>query len=97
MLCIEELDPVIEKELNYICGKFKLNTKVYGKLTHHVKNAGENSRDSVAQDIGRFLGNVLPESAPPEAPPELPVRPAGFMRGLSAPGVFFCCKRGYEG
>lgn len=32
VLCIEELDPVIERELTYICGKYHLQTKIYGKL-----------------------------------------------------------------
>ncbi|MBO6302894.1 MAG: indolepyruvate ferredoxin oxidoreductase subunit alpha, partial [Ruminiclostridium sp.] len=43
VLCIEELDPVIERELTYICGKHGLNVKIRGKLTHDVKNAGENT------------------------------------------------------
>ena len=33
VLCLEELDPVIERELIYICGKYHLNTKIIGKLS----------------------------------------------------------------
>lgn len=55
VLCLEELNPVIERELTYICGKYHLPVKICGKLTHHVENAGENSRDSVAQSIADFL------------------------------------------
>ena len=40
VLCIEELDPVIERELTYLCGKYNLPTKICGKLTHHTPNAG---------------------------------------------------------
>ena len=54
VLCIEELDPVIEKELVYICGKYNLDVKIRGKLTHDIQVAGENSIDSVSQAIGSF-------------------------------------------
>ena len=56
VLCIEELDPVIERELTYLCGKYHLPAKIYGKLTHHVPNAGENTQDSVRQNILDFTG-----------------------------------------
>ncbi len=67
VLCLEELDPVIENELLRICGKFHLPVKIYGKLTHHVKNAGENSRDSVYQDIQNFLGLPAQDAGAPDA------------------------------
>ncbi|MGN0689409.1 MAG: indolepyruvate ferredoxin oxidoreductase subunit alpha, partial [Oscillospiraceae bacterium] len=56
VLCIEELDPVIEKELTYICGKYGLSVKIRGKLTHDVKPAGENSCKSVSENLSEFLG-----------------------------------------
>ena len=55
VLCLEELDPVIEQELVYLCGKYHLPTKIRGKLTHDVAPAGENSCDSVAKDLAAFL------------------------------------------
>ena len=33
VLCLEELDPVIEQELVYLCGKYHLPTRIRGKLT----------------------------------------------------------------
>ena len=56
VLCIEELDPVLEHELTYLCGKYHLPVKIYGKLTGHTANAGENTRDSVYQNISDYLG-----------------------------------------
>lgn len=56
MLCLEELDPVIERELIYICGKYHLNTKIIGKLSGDTACAGENTRDSVSNYIHTFLG-----------------------------------------
>ncbi len=55
VLCLEELDPVIERELTYLCGKYHLPARIYGKLSHHVQTAGENSRDSVNENIADFL------------------------------------------
>ena len=43
VLCLEELDPVIEQELVYLCGKYHLPTRIRGKLTEDVALAGENS------------------------------------------------------
>lgn len=54
VLCIEELDAVIERELTYICGKYHLRTKIIGKLTGHIKKAGENTRDSVTEVLSKF-------------------------------------------
>ncbi|MCI7145876.1 MAG: indolepyruvate ferredoxin oxidoreductase subunit alpha [Clostridiales bacterium] len=56
VLCVEELDPFIERQLLQICGKYGLGTVIEGKLTHMVRHAGENTRDSVRNDIRRFLG-----------------------------------------
>ena len=33
VLVLEELDPVIERELTYLCGKHHLNVTIKGKLT----------------------------------------------------------------
>ncbi len=55
VLCLEELDPVIERELTYICGKYGLDVKIRGKLTHDTANAGENSLDLIKQYVGSFL------------------------------------------
>ena len=55
VLCIEELDPVIERELTYIAGKYHLPVRILGKLTHDTENAGENSIDLVKRYITKFL------------------------------------------
>lgn len=98
VLCIEELDPVIEKELTYICGKYHLPVKIYGKLTGHVKNAGENTRDSVQENIMRFLNitsddhNIRTGTAP-----ALPVRPPVLCAGCPHRASFYAVKAAMEG
>lgn len=57
VLCIEELDPVIERELIYVCGKYNLDVRIRGKLTGDTPNAGENTIDSVKENILSFISD----------------------------------------
>lgn len=97
VLCIEELDPVIERELTYICGKYQLPVKILGKLTHHVANAGENTRDSVSACLYRFLELPLPERETLPTPPELPVRPPVLCSGCPHRASFYAVKKAMQG
>lgn len=97
VLCIEELDPVIERELTYICGKYQLPVKILGKLTHHVANAGENTRDSVSACLYRFLELPLPEREILPTPPELPVRPPVLCSGCPHRASFYAVKKAMQG
>ena len=97
VLCIEELDPVIERELTYICGKHGLNVKIRGKLTHDVKNAGENTCGSVAGNIAAFIGWEMPGKTETEATPALPVRPPVLCAGCPHRASFFAVKEAMKG
>lgn len=100
VLCIEELDPVIERELIYIAGKYHLPVKILGKLSHHVKNSGENSRDSVLADIAAFMGRQLPEqgeNGQAVPAPELPVRPPVLCAGCPHRASFYAVKKAMQG
>ena len=55
VIAIEELDPVLEKELLLLCGKYKLPITIKGKLTGHVQNAGENTVETVKEVLTSFL------------------------------------------
>ncbi|MCI9226863.1 MAG: 4Fe-4S binding protein [Dorea sp.] len=100
VLCIEELDPVIERELTYLCGKYNLPAKICGKLTHHTPNAGENTQDSVRQNILDFLkdspdtehGNTFSD-----VPPALPVRPPVLCAGCPHRASFYAVKTAMKG
>lgn len=100
VLCLEELDPVIERSLTYICGKYHLPVKIYGKLTHHVKNAGENTRDSVTENIIHFLGadycsqtdSASGSGLSELSPPKLPVRPPVLCAGCPHRASFYAVK-----
>lgn len=97
VLCIEELDPVIERELIYICGKYHLNVQIRGKLTGDVQTAGENSVDSALMDISRFMGWEIPDHPVPETPPELPVRPPVLCAGCPHRASFLAVKEAMKG
>lgn len=97
VLCLEELDPVIERELIYICGKYHLPTKIYGKLSGHTACAGENTRDSVTSYINAFLG--LPNTVSSKLPeaPALPVRPPVLCAGCPHRASFYAVKKAMKG
>lgn len=112
VLCIEELDPVIEKALTYICGKYHLDTKIYGKLTGHVKTAGENTVDSVLESIKMFsddnICGSMVESDNAAAvshdtvlgtdiKPELPARPPVLCAGCPHRASFYAVKQAMKG
>lgn len=97
VLCLEELDPVIERELTYLCGKYQLPVTIYGKLTHHVKNAGENTRDSIRDAISAFLHIQKPKASVPDTPPALPVRPPVLCAGCPHRASFYAVKQAMKG
>lgn len=102
VIAVEELDPVLEKELLMLCGKYHLNVKIRGKYTGDVKCAGENSVQSVCQSLEQFLGtekgilNGDPTSQGADMP-ELPVRPPVLCAGCSHRASFYAVKRAMEG
>lgn len=96
VLAIEELDPVIEREFVYLCGKHNLNVKIKGKLTGDVQPAGENTVESVKQVLGKYLGFPVEPSTVP-APPELPVRPPVLCAGCPHRASFYAVKQATKG
>ena len=97
VLCVEELDPVIERALTFLCGKHHLPTKVYGKLTGHIPTAGENSVESVEKALASYLNVALPAGADLPAPPALPVRPPVLCAGCPHRASFFAVKEAMKG
>ena len=96
VLCVEELDPVIEQALVYVCGKYGLKTKIRGKQTGDMPPAGENTRDSVLAAMRAFLGQPQPEEAQ-QTPPPLPVRPPVLCAGCPHRASFYAVKQAMKG
>lgn len=91
VLVIEELDPVIERELVALCGINHLNVTINGKRTGHIPNAGENSVDQVGDAVRAFLGEGARAITAQELPP-LPVRPPVLCAGCPHRASFFAVK-----
>lgn len=97
VLCVEELDPVLEREMLRICGKYHLSVNIYGKMSHHITQAGENTRLSVKQSIYDFLGMEMKmQNVLADAPP-LPVRPPVLCAGCPHRASFYAVKRAMNG
>ena len=97
VLVVEELDPVIEKELVYLCGKNHLPVRIKGKLTQHIQNAGENTVESVTSAVSKFLEIPFKESKLPEDLPALPVRPPVLCAGCPHRASFYAVKQAMKG
>ena len=96
VLCVEELDPYIEKELVYVCGKYGLKTKILGKMTGHMPRSGENTRDGVHAALAAFLKIPL-QDEPEDTPPPLPVRPPVLCAGCPHRASFYAVKQAMKG
>lgn len=96
VICVEELDPVIEDALIGICGKYHINLTIKGKHTGHVQPAGENSVETVKSVLAEFFGKALEENMLPKAPP-LPVRPPVLCAGCPHRASFYAVKQAMKG
>ncbi len=100
VIVFEELDPVIERVLTYVAGKNNLKVQICGKLTGHVQNSGENTRDSVYEGIKKFLNVSVASDAKAvnadEVPP-LPVRPPVLCAGCPHRASFYAVKQAMKG
>ncbi len=107
VLVLEELDPVIEKALVYIAGKYHLPVVIKGKLTTDTKNAGENSVESIKADLAKFmpecealaeaLGNENAETTDFAPAPDLPIRPPVLCAGCPHRASFYAVKQATKG
>ena len=96
VLCVEELDPYIERELVYVCGKYGLKTRILGKMTGHMPRSGENSRDSVTAALAAFMHLPVPHEEA-DNPPPLPVRPPVLCAGCPHRASFYAVKQAMKG
>lgn len=100
VLVIEELDPVIEEKLTYLCGKFHMDISIRGKMTYDTQWAGENSVREAEKSISRFLGEDLNEKyagAITDNTPALPIRPPVLCAGCPHRASFYAVKCAMKG
>lgn len=100
ILCVEELDPYIERELNFLSGFEYLDSTIHGKLDGCFGHAGEQSVEAVLDALGEFIELPIAPPAPFAAPPldasarpEPPARPPVLCAGCPHRASFLAVKR----
>ncbi len=96
VIVVEELDPVIEKELLQVCAENNISVKIRGKLTNDIQNAGENSVEYVKSVFGKIFKKEYASSPLPKAP-DLPIRPPVLCAGCPHRASFYAVKRATYG
>lgn len=96
VLVLEELDPVIERALTYLCGKYHLPVNIYGKLTGDAPNAGEYSAELAGKMLGTYLQIETSECAT-FSPPALAMRPPVLCAGCPHRASFYAVKTAMKG
>lgn len=97
VLVLEELDPVIERELVYICGLHSIKLNIRGKLSGDTFLAGECSSELAVRAISAFLSLPTPEVCIPSDVPPLPVRPPVLCAGCPHRASFYAVKQAMKG
>ncbi len=96
VLVVEELDPVIERELQILCGENNIDCEIRGKLTGDIQNAGENTVRSVENGIKAVLGIDAFYEETDEAV-DLPMRPPTLCAGCPHRASFYAVKAAMQG
>ena len=96
VLVVEELDPVIERNLTYLCGKYGKQVRILGKETDHLPYAGEYTNESVKSALAAYL-QIEEEKTEPSAPPQMPVRPPVLCAGCPHRASFYAVKQAMKG
>ncbi len=92
VICLEELSPYMEEELQRLAGRHHLKLTVRGKFTGEVPHAGELSAGLVSDILDKFLGfESLPGPCYRQVP-DLPVRPPVLCAGCPHRGAFYAVK-----
>lgn len=99
VLVFEELDPVIERNLIFLCGKYGIRCDIRGKITGDVPCAGELSCEIVKERILTYLGEggEAPGDKKASDAPKLPIRPPVLCAGCPHRASFLAVKRAMKG
>ncbi len=96
VLVLEELDPVIEKNLILLCGKYHKKIKIMGKISKTVIAAGELSVEAAKNYLASFL-NIAYTSQTVVPSPPLPMRPPVLCAGCPHRASFYAVKMAMKG
>lgn len=94
---VEELDPIIERELIYLCGKHNIKVTIKGKLTGDIANAGEHTVESIRVCLSKYLNLCWEEGLQLPPVPQLPIRPPVLCAGCPHRASFYAVKQAMKG
>lgn len=93
VLCVEELDPVLERTAFYLCGRERLCPRIHGKEDGTVPCAGELSVDALLPILAAYLDVPVPAEDVWDKAPALPIRPPVLCAGCPHRASFYAVKR----
>ncbi len=92
ILVAEEVEPVMEKEILSIIGKYNLNKRVYGKLDGTLPRIYEYNPDILFNGMTKILKKALPKKEKFYTKISLPERPAVLCPGCPHRATYFALK-----
>lgn len=95
VLVVEEVDPIMEKEILAIVGKHQLKSVIHGKLDGTLPVIYEYSPDIVLGGVGRMMGLEMPVETTSDSL-ELPKRPPTLCPGCPHRAAYFEVKKAAE-
>lgn len=96
VIIVEEVDPVMEKDLLAVIGKHGLKLKVHGKLDETLPMIYEYTPDIVLEGITKVMDINLEEKEVYEPNIPLPVRPPTLCPGCPHRAAYYSVKRAVE-
>jgi indolepyruvate ferredoxin oxidoreductase, alpha subunit len=95
VLVVEEVDPIMEKEILAIVGKHQLKPIIHGKLDGTLPMIYEYSPDIVLGGVGKMMGLEMPVETTSSSV-ELPKRPPTLCPGCPHRAAYFEVKKAAE-
>jgi indolepyruvate ferredoxin oxidoreductase alpha subunit len=96
VLVVEEVDPIMEKEIMAVIGKHQLNKTVHGKLDGSLPRIYEYSPDIILDGFGRMMDVEMPSEETHESSVGIPNRPPTLCPGCPHRAAYFEVKRAAE-
>ncbi|GAB4112361.1 MAG: indolepyruvate ferredoxin oxidoreductase subunit alpha [Candidatus Caldatribacteriota bacterium] len=96
ILIVEEVEPVMEKEVLSLLGKHSLNKRVYGKLDGSLPIMYEFNPDVISTGIEKIIQGKLKKEANLKSQLPLPVRPPVLCPGCPHRPAYYALKRAIQ-
>jgi indolepyruvate ferredoxin oxidoreductase alpha subunit len=96
LVVVEEVDPVMEKEVLAVLGKHGLKKQVHGKLDGTFPTIYEYSPDIILEGLSKALNKNLKQRKVSKTEIPIPARPPTFCPGCPHRATYYSVKRAIE-